>query len=71
MSTNLPELIPLRERVITTALKIAAAEREISDDPASLNVVLKLDRELFLACRDATNAIDDLPPGRHPRGWAT
>ena len=69
--SNLPELIPIRERVIEAALKVVLFERSISDEPSSLNAVLKAEHQLAIAARDLTNAIDDLPPGRHPKGWAT
>jgi hypothetical protein len=69
--SSLSELIPIRERVVSAALKVVLFERAISDDSTSLNAVLKAEHELAIAARDLTNAIDDLPPGKHPKGWAT
>lgn len=61
-------LVSARERAITLALKLACTERDLPSGRAAKSIS-DLDQAFYLACRDLTNVIDDLPPGRRPRGW--
>jgi hypothetical protein len=67
--SNLSEVMEQREAVITAALKICLFEKAIASDPKALNAALKAEDELALAAKALVDAINDLPPGRHLKGW--
>jgi hypothetical protein len=65
---------PVREEydaAIDAALEAVQQQLRIATDPAALLLTLKAEERFLLAARDLTNAIDDLPLGKHPKGWAT
>ena len=69
--SSLAEVGDQRDALIEAALKVVLFGLAIAHDDTALKATLKAEQELALAARDLTNAINDLPPGKHPKGWAT
>lgn len=59
-----------REAVLRAALTVLGAERMLHVDSTSMTALKAAEDTLAIACRDLTNAVDDLPPLQRPGNWA-
>ena len=65
------EVIKRREAVLQAALKVISAERELDGGERTVTALLQAEDRIALAARDYVAAVDALPPGRKPKGWAS
>jgi len=63
-------IIEARVAALDAALDLITCERHLHDRASAASRIGKLQDDFYRACRDVTNAIDDLQPGERPRGWA-
>jgi hypothetical protein len=59
-----------REQVIRRVLSVLSAERWVNIEFNGVAHLAHAEAELELACREVVRAIDALPPGTQPKGWA-
>jgi hypothetical protein len=59
-----------REDVIRAALEVVTIERRLSDDDTAMVALTEAEDRLAIAARTLTRAVNDLPAGRQPKGWA-
>ncbi len=69
MSADLHEAIQAREGVVSAALRLLTAERDLAGERASATAVLHAEDQLALASRALVLATNDLPCTRWPKGW--
>ncbi len=70
MTTGLHEVIQARENVVKATLRLLAAERDLSDERASVTAVMQAEDQLALASQALVLATNGLPCTRWPKGWA-
>lgn len=70
MSQALMDFVSARHDIAVAATKLHLAELSLSGETASVLAVNEAEDEMALAARRLTRAIDELPPGRQPKGWA-
>lgn len=63
-------IVEARTAALDAALDLITCERHLHDQGSAAARIGKLQDTFYLACRDVTNAIDDLSPGERPRNWA-
>jgi hypothetical protein len=71
VSATLADVTRAQEQVIRAALRTLMAERGLSDDDRAAAKVADTSDALALAARELTTAVDMLPMGQRPKGWAT
>lgn len=70
MSATLADVTQAQEQVIRAALRTLMAERGLSDDDRAAAKVADTSGALALAARDLVTAVELLPMGQRPKGWA-
>jgi hypothetical protein len=71
VSATLADVTRAQEQVIRAALRTLMAERGLSDDDRAAGNVADTSDALALAARELTTAVDMLPMGQRPKGWAS
>ena len=67
---NTERLLDAREAVIRAALAVVSAERALGAG-GDARAVTKADVTLYLAARNMTAAINDIPEWERPREWGS
>lgn len=65
------EVIAWRHELVRVVLELLLAEQNLSDEETSAKAVMDAEERLTLAARSLTRAVDQMPPGRQPKGWTS